>query len=403
MFRIVKSAAAGVCLALALAACANTAEGDDAEPTSTLTHLPAQQEISVPADARRPVGDGKAVCPENTTLAFVGAMTGPNAQYGINMYQAAELAIDEHNEANPGCQVKFKTYDTEGDPAKAPGPVAQVVSEDEIIGVVGVTFSGESNATGGIFEDAGLVHIAPGATGPALSENGWTTFFRGLANDNLQGPAAAGLAEKLGAESVYLVQDDSAYGVGLGEATASALGDRLAGTDRVTTGQKDFSATVSKILNERPDVVFFAGYYAEGAPLAQQLKGKGFDGVFIGSDATKDMKFVELAGDAAEGAYFTCACTPVELYTEFSATYEDVHGDPPGTYSLEGYDATVVLLAGIDAGATTRADLREFVQNYEGQGLAKFLSWDETGELSELSVFGYKVEDGQIVPVGNVA
>jgi len=43
-------------------------------------------------------------------------------------------------------------------PNKATGPVTQVVNADSIIGVIGLPFSGESKATGKIFEDAGLVH-----------------------------------------------------------------------------------------------------------------------------------------------------------------------------------------------------------------------------------------------------
>src|SRR5262249_46800024 len=143
----------------------------------------------------------------------------------------------------------FKKYDTEGDPTKATGPVTQAVKTSAILGVVGLPFSGESKATGKIFESAGLVHITPSATNPTLTENGWTTFVGGLGNDNVQGPAVASLAKKLGLKKVYVVQDDSDYGIGLSTTAQKALGSMVAGTDKVTTGQKDFGATVSKVLN----------------------------------------------------------------------------------------------------------------------------------------------------------
>jgi branched-chain amino acid transport system substrate-binding protein len=390
---------------LLVSACANDPDAKSDEGASGpqgFNDLPAAGEIEVPADAARPAGDGKATCDPDTTIAYVGAMTGPNAQLGVNIYQGGELALKEHNEANPGCQVKWVKLDTEGDPNKAVGPVAQVVNDEKVVAVLGLPFSGESKATGQILDEAGLPHITASATNPELTQNGWTTFFRALGNDNVQGPAAGDLAAKLGAESVYVVQDDSDYGIGLGVAAADSLGDRLAGTDKVTTGQKDFSATIAKITNAEPDAVFYAGYYAEGAPLDQQLVAKGYEGLFIGPDGIKDQKFIDLAGDASANTYFTCPCAPGDLIPEFADAYRASSGDEVGTYTVEAYDAMTVLLAAIDAGNTTRADILTFLQDYSGQGLGKYYEWDDQGELAELPVFGFRVQDGHIVSVGEI-
>ena len=406
MSRSFKASAAVAALALTLAGCANDTSGGDSSSGaggggSAATQLPAQSSIEVPADAVKAAGDGKGKCAKGTTIAYVGAMTGDNAQLGINIYNGVQLAVNEHNKANPGCQVTFKKVDTEGDPNKATGPVTQVTNEKNVVGVVGLPFSGESKATGNIFEQAGLVHITPAATGPALSQNKWTTFFRGLGNDNVQGPGVAKLADKIGAKKVFVVQDDSEYGVGLAATATKALGDKLAGTDKVTQKQKDFSATIQKILNSKADAVFYSGYFAEGAPLDQQLVGKGFKGTFIGPDGVKDDQFLKLAGDSSKNAYFTCPCIPGELIKEFSTAYKGVSGNKePGTYSVEGYDAATVLLSGIDKGKTTRPALKDYVKTYDAQGLSKKYKWDATGELAELPVYGYRVDNGKIVSVG---
>jgi branched-chain amino acid transport system substrate-binding protein len=371
--------------------------------STSKVNLPIQTSIDVSKNAVLPAGDGKAKCDSNLTLGYIGAETGPNAQLGINIFNGVQLAIDQHNKANPGCQVQFKKFDTEGDPGKAPGVVTQAVNESDIIGVVGLPFSGESKATGGIFEQAGLVHITPSATNPTLTQNGWKTFFRALGNDNVQGPAAATFAtDKLKAKKVYVVQDDSDYGIGLSTAIQKALGSAVAGTDKVTTGQKDFSATVSKIINAKPDAVFYSGYYAEGAPFDQQLVNKGYKGVFIGPDGVKDDQFIKLAGNASENAYFTCPCIPGELIKTFSDAYQSAFNMAPGTYSVEGYDSATVLLSGIDKGNTDRSKLLNWVTNYDADGLSKHLKWDSTGELAKSAVFGYKVDNGKIVSVGNI-
>lgn len=395
---------------LLLSACANQSGGDSSggSDNSSRVNIPAVSKVDVPQNAVLPKGDGKAQCPADTTLTYVGAMTGPNAQLGINIYNGVQLAINQHNEANPGCQVKFQMKDTEGSPDKAPGVVSEVVNDKNTIGVVGLPFSGESKATGNIFEQAGLVHITPAATAPVLTTNGWKTFFRGLGNDAVQGPAAAKfMLNQLQGKKIYVVQDDSEYGIGLGtqvtDAIKSADSGKLAGTDKVNTGQKDFSAVISKIQNAKADVVYYAGYYAEGAPFDQQLVGKGWNGTFVGPDGVKDDQFLKQAGDASSNAYFTCPCIPGELISSFATEYKKLSkGQEPGTYSIEGYDVATVLLAGIDAGKQTRSDLLAWVKSYDKDGLSKHYKWDDKGELQAPTVYGYKVENQKIVPIGPV-
>lgn len=405
--KVMTTLAAAATFGMLLGGCANQAApeggGSSDGGGQSSVDIPALTSIETPPDAVLPAGDGKATCPDTTTLAYIGAQTGANAQLGINIFQGIQLAINEHNEANPDCQVAFKKFDTEGDPNKATGPVTQATKEENIIGVVGLPFSGESKATGNIFEQVKMVHITPAATNPGLTENGWTTFFRGLGNDAVQGPAAAKfMTEKLGAKKVYIVQDDSEYGIGLGQTTAEGLGDALIGTDKVTQGQKDFSATISKIMNSGADAVFYSGYYAEGAPFDQQLSGKGYTGTFVGPDGLKDDQFISQAGDASKNAYFTCPCIPGELIPDFAKAYKSLTNMDPGTYSIEGYDATTVLLAGIDAGNQDRAKLLDWVNNYDADGLSKRYKWDDKGELQAPTVYGYKVEDGKIVPIGAI-
>ncbi|WP_018155755.1 branched-chain amino acid ABC transporter substrate-binding protein [Demetria terragena] len=405
MSRSIRTSAAFAALALLLSSCANQdSEGGATSAAPEAGELPVQTSIDVPSDALKAAGDGKAKCAADTTIAYIGAMTGDNAQLGINIYNGAQLAINEHNKANPDCQVKFKKVDTEGDANKSTGPVTQVTKEKNVVGVVGLPFSGESKATGSIFEQAGLVHITPAATGPALSQNGWKTFFRGLGNDNVQGPGVADLATKLKVKKVFLIQDDSEYGTGLFQTAKKAMGaDKVAGEDKVVQKQKDFSATIDKILKSKADAVFYSGYFADAAPLNQQLVGKGFKGTFIGPDGVKDDQYIKLSGDSSKNTYFTCPCIPGELIKDFSTAYKGVSdGKEPGTYSVEGYDATAIMLSGIDKGKATRPGLLDYVTKYEGQGLSKKYKWDDKGELAELPVFGYRVKDGKIVSVGEL-
>ena len=346
-------------------------------------------EGAAPAD---PAGDGKANCPP-VSIAMAGALNGPDAALGINIKNGVQLAIDKHNAANPGCQIQLKPFDTEGDPQKATAIAPQIVDDQYTIGLVGPAFSGETKATGGVFNQAGLVAVTASATNPTLSENGWKTFFRGLANDAVQGPSVANyLKNGLKFEKICVIDDSTDYGLGLATAVRDTLGATAdAGCNiSVKKGDKDFSAAVTQVKGVNPKAVFYGGYYSEAAPLVQQLKDGGFEGTFVSADGTKDPQFVSQAGEAAKDAILSCPCGPAT--GPFAEEYQKKFNAEAGTYSAEGYDLGTILVKGIDSGAITRPALLDFVKNYNGQGVARKYQWTPTGELTTNLIWIFKVQ-----------
>ena len=343
---------------------------------------------STPAD---PAGDGKAKC-EGVKLAFAGAQTGDNAALGINILNGMNTAVDIHNKANPDCQVEVATFDTEGTPEKATQVAPSIVQDSTVVGLLGPAFSGESKAVNDQFSQAGLVSVTASATNPDLAAQGWKTFFRGLANDAVQGPAvAAYIKDTLKAKKVCVVKDDSDYGIGLASQVTETLGELATCQEDVKTKQKEFSAVVNAIKSADVDVVFYSGYYAEASPFVQQLRQGDVKAKFMSADGVKDPEFIKGAGSAAKGAILSCPCGPSD--EKFAEAYGKVNdGKIPGTYSVEGYDLATVMLKGIDSGAVTRPALLEFVTNYDGDGIARHYKWDDTGELAETNIWIYEVK-----------
>lgn len=346
-------------------------------------------EGTVPVD---PAGDGKATCPP-VSIAMAGALNGPDAALGINIKNGVQLAVDKHNAANPGCQVQLKTFDTEGDPQKATAIAPQIVDDPFTIGLVGPAFSGETKATGAVFDQAGLVAATASATNVTLSENGWKTFFRGLANDGVQGPSVANyLKNNLGLKKVCVVDDSTDYGLGLATAVRDTLGPIADSSCNVSVkkGDKDFSAAVTQLKGASPDAIFFGGYYAEAAPLVTQIRDGGVTATFVSGDGTKDNEFVKQAGSSSKDALLSCPCGPATK--EFADEYNKAFGTDPSTYSTEGYDLGTIMLQGIDKGNITRPALLEFVRNYKGQGVAREYQWTPNGELTSTLIWIYKVQ-----------
>ena len=395
----------GVAVTLAVAGCSSksTDEGSSSGGTSAsagglsitpqvlLDTAGAEVAATDVTDAADPAGSGNATC-EGVSIAMAGALTGANAALGQNILNGAKLAVDKHNENNPNCQVEIVQFDTEGDPQKATQVAPNIVSDQSVIALLGPAFSGETKATGAIFNQAGLPFLTASATNPTLTENGWTTFFRGLGNDNSQGAVVAKyLTGTLDAKKVCVVQDDSDYGVGLAKVVTENLGSAAdaACSASVKTGQKDFAATVSQIKAEEPDAVWYSGYYAEAAPFVTQLREGGVTALFASGDGTNDPEFVKQAGESAKDAILTCPCIPAP--EALAEAYEASSGQAPGVYSVEGYDLATIMLTAIDSGVKDRAGMLEFVRNYDGQGVGKRYQWNPQGELSNALVQIYEV------------
>ena len=374
-----------------------------AEATSAPVDLKIVEQVQIDQDGKEvkpetgvaaadPAGDGKAAC-EPVKIAMAGALNGPDAALGINIKNGVQLALDKHNAANPGCQIELRTFDTEGDPQKATAIAPQIVGDAAIIGLIGPAFSGETKATGGVFDQAGLVSATASATNVTLSDQGWKTFLRGLANDGVQGPSVANyLKNTLGDKKICVVDDSTDYGTGLAKAVRDTLGPVADSACNISVkkGDKDFSAAVTQIKGQSPDAVFYSGYYAEAAPFVQQLRDAGFTGTFVSADGTKDDEFVKQAGESSKDAVLSCPCGPAS--PEFAAEYTAKFGQAPGTYSTEGYDLGTILAKGIDSGAVTREALLAFTKAYDGQGVARKYQWTDTGELTTTLIWIYKVQ-----------
>ncbi|MFJ9366995.1 branched-chain amino acid ABC transporter substrate-binding protein [Nocardia sp. NPDC101769] len=390
---------AAAVLALASAGCSSKST-DNSGGGSNLTIQPLVQVDGqgkeVPAKdtsaAADPAGDGKGKCAPQT-IAMAGPLTGDNANLGLNIIRGVKLALDQHNKANPGCQVTVKEFDTEGDPQKATQVIPTIVSDPSIVALIGPTFSGETKATGAILNQANLLSLTPSATNVTLTTNGWSNFFRGLGNDGIQGPAVGGYLKGTGRfKKICVIADDSDYGTGLAKTVTEGLGSIADPSCAANVKQKDkdFSATVSKMASAKPDGIFYAGYYAEASPLVSQLRNGGVTATFISDDGTKDVEFVKQAGNASKDALLSCPCGPAS--DKFTTAYKAFNNYEPGTYSTEGYDLTTIVLKGIEAGKVTRPDLVDYVRNYDGQGLAREYKWGSTGELANALIWMYQVK-----------
>ena len=329
--------------------------------------------------------------------------TGDAANLGAPMLKGAQLAVETFNQINPDTCVDLKTFDTQGDPAKAPAVAQAVVSDATILGLVGPGFSGESKAALPLYDEAGLATITGSATNAELQNAGFKVFHRILANDAVQGPAIAKyISETLKPASVGIVDDASDYGKGLADAVKAAAGATVKATDSIDPKAADFSAAVSKMKDANPEVIFFGGYYGEAVKLSTQLRDAGVKSTLVFGDGVKDQAgYADAAGPAAEGALIACPCK--DGTKDFLASWKKKYDEAPGTYGAEYYDATNVFLNVIKAGAKNRAAVLTAVKAYDGIGVTKEIKFTKNGEAIEAgNIYIYEVKGGKITYVADV-
>jgi branched-chain amino acid transport system substrate-binding protein len=348
-------------------------------------------------------------------LAFVGPLTGPNANLGINIRNGAAVAIEEANEAGGDIQFELAEFDTQGDPAQASTAKDRFINDSGIRGVVGPTFSGETRAVLPSLQDAGLVMVSASATATALPNElaGQTVFHRLVPDDDIQGKGVTDyVTKKLTVTRAAYIHDNADYGKALADGTREQLEKAGVATvlnEAIDPKSQDFSAVVNSVraVNPPPDLIFYGGYYSEAGRLKKQLTDGQVTVRFQSGDGVLDAGFVASAGaPAAEGTQVTCACklatpdAPGKL-GEFAQAYQARWNAPPATYSTEGYDSANILIKGIREGNTTRQALLNFVENlgsYEGAG--KPIEFEANGNIKAGDVFVYEFRGGKATELG---
>ena len=353
---------------------------------------------------------------KTVALGFVGPLTGDSANLGVNIRDGAKVAIDEWNKKGGNITYQLKEFDTQGDPAQAPGQKDKYVPDASILGIVGPAFSGETKAVVPDLEQAGLVMVSASATNAALPTvvPNSKVFHRIIADDDVQAQGVSDYVIKvIKPKKVALINDNSEYGKGLWEGVVKLLTAAkidTSTTDSIDPKSQDFSAAVNKVKAAKVDMVFYGGYYSEAGRLKKQLTDAGVKAKFISGDGSLDPGFVAASGAAGgEGALLTCPCrlaTPdlPGKAGECAKSYKTLNGRDPGTYSSEGYDAASLLIAGIEAGNDTRAKLLSYVDTLSSfDGVSKTIQFQPNGNIKAGDVFVYEVKGGKLTELGRTS
>ncbi len=333
--------------------------------SGTIVEFAAETAASVTPEIATAVGTVK--------IATQGPLSGPQAALGTSFKNAAELAVEQMNtlltSANVGVQFELVPFDDQAKPEVGSANAKNIVSDPDIMCVVGHLNSGVALASLPDYKNANLPMVSPANTNPNITEGGYEVAFRVVGRDDVQGTVGEAFArEELGASSVYIIHDTTAYGQGVAEffrQAAEANGTEVLGFEG-TEEKSDFSAILTPIQAANPDLIYFGGIYDQGGPLFRQARDRGITAQFMGPDGIDAADLAELAGDAVEGMHYTSVAAPVSQFpaaAQFATDFEAKFNEGAAPFAAQGFDAanlcmTSVVKAAVDAaGKPERADV----------------------------------------------
>ncbi|MBR0801387.1 branched-chain amino acid ABC transporter substrate-binding protein [Bradyrhizobium jicamae] len=352
-------------------------------------------------------------------IGIGGPLTTTSAGFGVEMKQAVDLAVDERNAAGgiAGAKVLAVAVDDQADPEAGKAVAKRFCDDPGILGVVGHVNSGVAIATGQIYADCSLAVITPMASNPKVTDSGFATVFRLTNRDDRKGPGLAHyLIEKMGKKRALVVDDGTAYGVGLADQFVAGFGSggTVVARKSVKVGERDFADFV-KSWPKDFDVVFFAGI-REGALIVKEMRAEGLAQLFTCGDGCWDTKaFIQAsegAATAAEGVRILSAAPAIGTVpgsADFGAKYTAKYG-PINNYAASSYDSARVLMVAIadaakaKAGVPTRADVVAALRKLTFQGIAyaKPVQWNEKGDNKSAVIFVNAVEGDHFKPIDQI-
>jgi branched-chain amino acid transport system substrate-binding protein len=294
-------------------------------------------------------------------LAFAGAadaqikmgvgapITGPNATFGAQLTTGVYQAAADFNAAGGilGQKIEVEQGDDVSDPKQGVSAANKFVG-DGVKFVVGHFNSGVTIPASEVYSDNGVLMITPAATNPKVTDRGLWDVFRTCGRDDQQGKLWADLAlTDLKDKKIAIVHDKTPYGQGLADAARgfmNAGGKKEVLYEGVNTGEKDYSAIVSKIKAAGADYVMWGGLHTEGGLIVRQMRDQGMATVMISGDGITDNEFAQIGGPGVEGTLMSFGPEPRNNPAAKAIVAEiKAKGFEPEGYTLYSYAAMQII------------------------------------------------------------
>jgi len=233
------------------------------------------------------------------------AVTGPAAFLGEPERNTAQMVVDEINKAGgvKGHKLELIVYDTAGDATKAVQLATKLIKNDKVAAIIGPSTTGESMAVLNVAEKEQVPLISCSA-GIKITEPVKKWIFKTAQNDTLAVGRIYEYLQKMKQTRVAILSVSDGFGSSGREqlkAQAARHGITIVSDDTYGPKDTDMTAQLTKIRGSQAQAIICWGTNPGPALIAKNARQLGIKTPIYMSHGVSSKKFIDLAGDAAEG------------------------------------------------------------------------------------------------------
>lgn len=297
---------------------------------------------------------GKATTPKvddknAVKLGAVLPLSGQTATYGEEALNGMKLAVDEINaKSTPKLKLIFK--DNKGDSTETAKLVGQLITVDKVNMLLGAVASTNSLKGAKVAQENGIPMMTPASTNVDITKKG-DFISRICFIDPVQGGTLASFAlNDLKKKKAAIIMDKgSDYSVGLVKAFKAVFtkgGGTIVGEESFTAGDSDFSALITKVSAQAPDVLFIPAYYGDVGPMLKQAGDKWKAIPVLAGDGIDSPDMFKLMGSYGGDVYMSTHFSPDDTdkkVKDFVQKYRETYVKKPGAMAALGYDTVYAV------------------------------------------------------------
>jgi len=338
----------------------------------------------------------RAAAMQKIKIATQSPLSGGQAVLGEGIKNGAQLALQQRAGAlkQLGFDVELVPFDDQAKPDVGVANAKNLVTDPDILLVVGHLNSGVAIPSSEVYKDSDLAMVSPANTNPVVTDRGLRVVTRVVGRDDVQGQVGAAFAAKvLKAKTAYVLHDKTAYGQGVADffRTRAPLEQlRVLGFEG-TEEKANFDPILTPIKARNPDLIYFGGIYDQAGVFFKQARAKGLKAKFLGPDGMDSTELPKIAGPAIVGMHYSTVAGPVSYYpgaAQFAKDYKAKFGKDPEPFAAQAYDAAWIgmtaIANAIKAGGgkkPTRAAVTDQMRKIRGfKGLTASYTFDTKGD-----------------------
>jgi branched-chain amino acid transport system substrate-binding protein len=222
-----------------------------------------------------------------------------------------------------------------------------------------------SMAASPIYQRAGLVQFGFTNSHPDFTKGGDYMWSNSISQSDNAPILANYVVKDLGLKNIAVLHLNTDWGrttKDLFVKAAEADGAKVVAAEGYLPEEKDFRSTLVRVRDANPDALVLISYYADGALITQQVRTTGLTQPIVASGSVYSPRFLELAGDTANGVFTNTNFYPSDPRPEvqnFVTSFKAKYNEEPDSFAAGAYDTIVLVGAVIKQGSADRKAIHD--------------------------------------------